>query len=52
LSSIASAVKSVMKSTWSVFKRILKNPITIGLIVGGLAFLLIKWLLPKLSGGI
>ena len=52
LSNISQAVKSVLKSTMSIFKRILKNPITIGLIVGGLFFLLWKWLGPKLSGGI
>ena len=45
-------MKGVLKSTWSVFKRILKNPITIALIVGGLFFLLWKWLGPKLSSGI
>jgi hypothetical protein len=45
-------VKGVLKSTWGVFKRILKNPITIALLIGGLFFLLWKWLGPKLSGGI
>ena len=52
LSNISQMVKSVLKSTWSVFKRILKNPITIAIIVGGLFFILWKWLGPKLSGGI
>jgi hypothetical protein len=52
LSNIQQAVKSVLKSTWSVFKRILCNPITIALLVGGLFFFLWKWLGPTLSGGI
>ena len=45
-------MKGVLKSTWGVFKRILKNPITIALLIGGLFFILWKWLGPKLSGGI
>ena len=49
---ISQAVKRVLKSTYSIFKRILMNPITIAILVGGLFFLLAKWLLPKLSGGI
>lgn len=52
LSNIAQAVKSVLKSTMSIFKRILFNPITIALLIGGAFFLLWKWLEPKLSGGI
>ena len=52
LSSIAQAVKSVLKSTYSIFKKILFNPITIALLIGGVFFLLWKWLGPKLSGGI
>jgi phage-related protein len=52
LSSIAQAVKNVMKSTWSIFKKILCNPITIALLIGGLFFFLWKWLGPTLSGGI
>lgn len=52
LSNIAQAVKSVLKSTYSIFKRILLNPITIALLIGGVFFLLWKWLGPKLSGGI
>ena len=50
--SISQVVKSVLKSTYSIFKKILMNPITIALLVGGLFFLLWKWLGPKLSGGI
>lgn len=52
LSNIAQAVKGVLKSTWSIFRRILFNPITIALLIGGLFFFLWKWLGPKLSGGI
>ena len=52
LSNISQAVKGVLKSTWGIFRRILFNPITITLLVGGLFFLLWKWLSPKLSGGI
>lgn len=49
---ISQAVKSVLKSTYTIFKKILMNPITIAILVGGLFFLLWKWLGPKLSGGI
>lgn len=52
LSNIANAVSGVLKSTWSIFRRILFNPITIALLVGGLFFLLWKWLSPKMSGGL
>lgn len=52
LSNISQAVKGVLKSTWGIFKRILRNPITIALLIGGLFFLLWKWLGPKLSSGI
>ena len=52
LSNIAQAVKGVLKSTWSIFRRILFNPITIALLIGGLFFFLWKWLGPKLTGGI
>ena len=52
ISNISQTVKGVMKSTWGIFKKILFNPITIALLVGGLFFLLWKWLAPKLTGGI
>ena len=52
LSSIAAATKNVMRSTWGIFKRILFNPITIALLIGGLFFFFGKWLFSKLSGGI
>lgn len=52
LSNISQVVKGVLKSTMGIFKRILKNPISIALIIGGVFFLLWKWLGPKLSGGI
>ena len=52
LSNIAQAVKGVLKSTMSIFKRILFNPLTIALLVGGLFFFLWKWLSPKITGGI
>lgn len=52
LHNISQAVKSVLKSTYTIFKKILMNPITIAILVGGLFFLLWKWLGPKLSGGI
>ena len=42
----------MLKATYSIFKRILTNPITIALLVGGLFFCLWKWLGPKLSNGI
>ena len=52
LSNIKQAVKKVLKSTWNILKRIISNPITIAILVGGLFFFLWKWLRPKLSGGI
>ena len=52
LANIQQAVKKVLKSTWGVFKKVLCNPITIALLVGGLFFFLWKWLGPKLTGGI
>lgn len=48
VSNIKEAARAVLKSTWSLFRRILFNPITIGLIVGGLFLFfgpkLIEWL--------
>ena len=49
LSNIAQAVKGVLKSTMSIFKKILFNPITIALLIGGLFFFFGKWLFSKLT---
>lgn len=46
LSNIGQTVRKVMKSTWGIFKKILFNPITIALLIGGL-FLFFG---PKLFG--
>lgn len=55
LNGISQAVKRVLRSTWSIFKKILFNPITIALLVGVLFYFfgpkLLKWL-TGLVGGI
>ena len=52
LSNIGQTIKDVLKSTWGIFRRILFNPITLTILIGGLFFFLGKWLFSKLSGGV
>ena len=41
-----------MKSTWSIFKRILFNPITIALLIGSLIYFIGPKLLKMIGGDI
>lgn len=54
VNNIKTAARSVLKSTWGLFKKILMNPFTIMLIVGGLLVFfgpkLIGWLTDGISG--
>ena len=55
LSAIRQATKRVLNATKSIFQKILKHPLTIALIIGGLFFLVWKFFGDKLSslfGGI
>ena len=52
LHNIAQGVKRCVKLVTSTFMRIIKNPITIGLLIGGLAALLIYKLTDWLNGGL
>ena len=50
LANIAGAVKSVLASTRTILGKILKNPVTWILIVGGLFFIFRKWIFKWLKG--
>lgn len=50
LSAIGQATKRVLNATKSIFKKILKHPLTIALIIGGLFFIIWKFFGDKLSG--
>lgn len=52
MSDIRSASYDLMKSTWSVFKRIMFNPITIALLVGGLFYFFWPKLVEWVKGGL
>lgn len=52
LSNIKHGVKKLLKSTWSIFKKILFNPLTIALLVGGLFLFFCPGVLDMLSGGL
>lgn len=51
LANIASAVGVVLRMTWGVIKKILFNPITIALLIGGLLYFIVPKLIGWLSGG-
>lgn len=52
MSAISETAKKVWKATWSVFKRILFNPVTIALLVGGLFLFFAKKLFDMMGGTI
>ena len=52
LHNIKEAAYRAYKATWSVFKKILFHPLTIGLLIGGLFLFVIPKLLGWLDGGI
>ena len=52
MSNIKEGVKKVLRSTWSIFKKILFNPITIAILIGLLFYFVIPKLLEWLGGGI
>lgn len=51
LSNIYHGVKRVLRSTWSIFKKIFFNPLTIGLLIGGLLFFCVPTFRKWLTGG-
>lgn len=52
LNGIKQSVVNVLKSTVSIFKKILFNPITIALLIGGLFYFFGPQLLSILTGGV
>lgn len=52
LHSIKQGVKGLLKSTWNILQKILFNPLTIALLIGGLFLLLCPGVLGMLSGGL
>lgn len=50
LSNIGQGVKKALKATGGIFKKILCNPLTIAILIGGAFLFLGKWLYEKLTG--
>lgn len=49
---VKEGIKGAWKKTWGFVRRILFNPITLTILIGGLFFIFGKWMFDTLTGGI